>query len=236
MTMTRLWTVIGVLAVVIILAAGYAVGVGPAYTAAAESDRQLADVELQNQVKQTELDRLKALSADSTELFAELEELQLAIPATHNTSVFASQVASIAANSSVTLLNLSYISADLALAPQEETAPVTPVDGEEAEADAEAPADVEAGSEGNTQSVSSVPGLVALAVNIEVEGDYAAVHVFLERVQKAIRTFTLGSVTVDEGDEDGQFELKSTGYVYVLPGTDISTLNVDTGGDETTVG
>jgi len=234
MTMTRLWTVIGVLAVVIILAAGYAVGVGPAYTAAAESDRQLADVELQNQVKQAELDRLKALAADSTELFAELEELQLAIPASHDTSVFAAQVASIAANSSVSLLSLSYISADLALAPQEETAPVAPVD--EAEADAEAPADVEAGSEGNTQSVSSVPGLVALAVNIEVEGEYAAVHVFLERVQKAIRTFTLGSVTVDEGDEDGQFELKSTGYVYVLPGTDVSTLNVDAGGDETTVG
>lgn len=234
MTMTRLWTVIGIVAVVIILAGGYAVGVGPAYSGAAESDRQLADVELQNQIKNAELDRLKELAADSTELFAELEELQLAIPATHNTSVFATQVAAIAAKSSVTLVDLSYISADLALAPQEDVAPVAPVEGDDAEA--EAPAEAEAGSDANTQSVASVPGLVALAVNIEVEGDYAAVHVFLERVQKAIRTFTLGSVTVDKGDEDGQFELKSTGYVYVLPGTDVSTLNVDVGGDETTVG
>ncbi|MGZ0211961.1 MAG: hypothetical protein ACKVI4_05750 [Actinomycetales bacterium] len=236
MTMTRLWTVIGILAVVIILAGGYAVGVGPAYNGAVESDRQLSDVELQNQVKNAELDRLKELAADSTNLLAELEQLQLAVPASHNTSVFVRQLAAIAAKSDVVLSDVSYVSAEPALAPQEEVAPVAPIEGDEPAADAEAPTEVEAGSEENTQSVPSVPGLIAVAVSIEVEGSLPAVHVFLERVQAAVRTYTVGSITLDEGLEPGTFEFKTTGYVYVLPGAQVATSGVEPATDGTTVG
>ncbi|MBH0082529.1 hypothetical protein [Salinibacterium sp. SWN167] len=235
MTMTRLWTLIGAIAVIIILAGGYAVGVGPAYNASVDSDGQLADVELQNQVKATELERLKALDENSEELFAELEELQLAIPASHDTSVFAAQLADLAAKAGVTLNSVSYVSAEPALAPESDEAPAAPVEGEE-DADADSPAEVEAGSDENTQAVGSVPGLVAVAVSIEIEGEYAAVHSFLERVQKAVRAFTVGQVTVDEGDEAGQFELKATGYVYVLPGAEVSSVTADATGDDSTVG
>ncbi|MBH0109745.1 hypothetical protein I6E81_06160 [Salinibacterium sp. NG22] len=236
MTMTRLWTLIGVLAVVIILAAGYAVGVGPAYSAAGESDRQLVDVDTQNQVKAAELARLKALDEDSASLFAELEDLQRAIPAVHNTSVFTAQIESLASKADVTLLKISYTSAEDALAPESDVVPAPPVEGEESEADAGAATEAEAGSPENTQSVSSVPGLVAVAVSFELEGDPVALHSFLESAQTGLRTLTLSSVIFDLSSDAGVFEMKVAGYVYVLAGTDISTLNADTGADGTTVG
>lgn len=234
MTMTRLWTLIGVLAVVVILAGGYAVGVGPALSAASDSDSQLADVEIQNQVKAAELARLKSLDDDSAALFAELEELQRAIPAEHNTSVFAAQVASLAAAAEVKLIEISYLSAEEALAAEADIAPAAPVDGEETEGETEA--DTEAGANPSTQSVSSVPGLVAVAVSISLEGDPVALHSFLEKTQTGLRTLTLSAVTVDLGSDAGVFEMKVSGFVYVLPGTDVSTLNVDAGADGTTVG
>ncbi|MBH0116438.1 hypothetical protein I6E52_06220 [Salinibacterium sp. NG253] len=236
MTMTRLWTLIGVLAVVIILAAGYAVGVGPAYSAAGESDRQLADVEIQNQVKAAELARLKALDEDSASLFAELEDLQRAIPAVHDTSVFAAQAATLAAKADVTLLGVSYLSAEEALAPEADVAPVTPAEGDEGEAEAEASTAAEADATGTTQSVASVPGLIAVAVSLRLEGDPVALHKFLESTQTGLRVFTLSSVILDPATSTGDFEMKVDGFVYVLPGTDVSTLNVDAGADGTTVG
>ncbi|MBH0023230.1 hypothetical protein [Salinibacterium sp. SWN248] len=234
MTMTRLWTLIGVIAVVIILAAGYAVGVGPAYSAAGDSDSQLADVEIQNQVLAAELARLKGLDDDSADLFAELEELQRAIPAAHNTSVFAAQVATLAMNAEVTLLDISYLSAEEALAVEAEAAAVTEAEGDETDADAEVAA--EAGAAPGTQSVSSVPGLVAVAVTISLDGDPVALHQFLENSQTGLRTLTLSTVTVDNGSGEGTFEMQVSGFVYVLPGADVSTLNADTGADGTTVG
>lgn len=219
MTMTRLWTLIGVIAVIIILGGGYAVGVGPALSAASDSDQQLADVELQNQIKNTELERLKGLSKDSKELFRQLEELQLAIPATHDTSVFAAQLAALAAAAEVTLTRVSYVSAEPALAPEAESAPAAPVDDEEPSAEAAVPGAVSPGSEENALLVASVPGLIALAVSIEIEGSDLAIHQFLDSAQKAVRAFSVSNVAFDEGELEGSFALKIDGYVYVLPTT-----------------
>ncbi|MGV8913708.1 MAG: hypothetical protein ACOH14_13935 [Rhodoglobus sp.] len=227
MTMTRLWTLIAVIAVIVILGGGYAVGVGPALTAASDSDQQLADVELQNQIKNTELVRLKGLAKDSAELFGQLEELQLAIPATHNTSVFAAQLAALAAAAEVTLNRVSYVSAEPALAPESEATPAVPVDGEEPAADAGAPAAVEPGSDANTLAVPSVPGLVALAVSIEVEGSDLAIHQFLASAQEAIRAFSVSTVSFDQGEQEGTFALKIDGYVYVLPGANVPLVSSD---------
>ncbi|CAO1653512.1 Pilus assembly protein PilO [Salinibacterium sp. NYA9b] len=234
MSMTRLWTLIGALAVIVILFAGYAVGVGPAYNAAADSDAQLAEVEIQNQVKAAELARLKTLSENSDELFAELEDLQRAIPSGHDTSVFAAQLEALAAKAGVKLAKISYINAEEAVAPPSDTATAEPAEGDDAAAEDSTTVDTE--SPAIAQEVSSVPGLVSVAVTIEVVGDYESVHRFLGSAQEGIRVFTLETVTIDGSTSAAEYELKVSGYVYVLPGTFVSTVDADTGADGTTVG
>jgi len=231
MTLTRLWTLIGVVAVIVILAAGWAVGVGPALSAANESDTQLADVEIQNQVKAAELARLKALDEDSAALFAELEDLQRGIPAVHNTSVFAAQIEALASKAGVLLVSMGYLSVEEALPPETDAPVAAPVEGEEGDA-AEAPV---ATSPTDVQAVPSVPGLVAVAVTIRVAGEPAALHSFLETAQTGVRVLSMSSIIYDPATDGGEFEMKIDGYVYVLPGTDVSTLNVDAGADGTTV-
>ncbi|RLQ83493.1 hypothetical protein D9C83_03380 [Salinibacterium amurskyense] len=222
-------------AVIIILAAGWAVGVGPALSAANESDTQLADVEIQNQVKAAELARLKALDEDSAALFAELEDLQRAIPAVHNTSVFAAQIEALASKAGVLLVSTGYLSVEEALPPETDAPVAAPVEGEEGDA-AEAPvAEADASSPTDVQAVPSVPGLVAVAVTIRVAGEPAALHSFLETAQTGVRVLSMSSIIYDPATDGGEFEMKIDGYVYVLPGTDVSTLNVDAGADGTTV-
>ncbi|MGV8858000.1 hypothetical protein [Rhodoglobus sp.] len=228
MTLTRMWSLIGAVAVIVILLAGYAAGVAPALAAADSANEEIASVELQNSLKKNELADLKELSENSDTLFADLAEVQRSIPTGHETSVFASKLGSLAAAAGVTLVKISYVSAADALAPEEEAAPVVPAEGDEAgtaETDAATPApapDVASAS----QSVPSVPGLVAIGVDIQIAGSYSAIHTFLESVQSADRSFSVANVSVEADSTLTTWEMTISGAVYVLldgPTTIVST-------------
>ncbi|MGV8852781.1 MAG: hypothetical protein ACOH1M_09490 [Rhodoglobus sp.] len=226
MTLTRMWTLIGAVAVILILLAGYAAGVAPALAAADSANEEIATVELQNTVKANELADLKELSENSDKLFADLAEVQRSIPAGHETSVFASKLGELAAVAGVTLTKVTYVSAADALAPEQEAAPVAPAEGDEAEAaetDTPAPAPDVASA---TQPVPSVPGLVAIGVDIQISGSYAAIHIFLESVQSADRSFSVANVSVQADSALTTWEMTISGAVYVLldgPATIVST-------------
>ncbi|EAR25711.1 hypothetical protein A20C1_07523 [marine actinobacterium PHSC20C1] len=228
MTLTRLWSLIGAIAVLIILFAGYAAGVAPALAAASSADEEIESVELQNQVKTNELAALKALSENSDELFADVAELQQAIPSTHETTVFAQQLNRLAAAAGVKVIDLSFISASDAVSPEEAAAPVAPVEGsEEAPAEAVAPTP---GAESTTTSVPSVPGLIAMGVDINVSGTYADINKFMQSVQMNNRSFSVAAVAVQPGITSTEFEMKLSGSIYVL--LDGSAAFATTGGGD----
>jgi Tfp pilus assembly protein PilO len=215
MTLTRVWSLIGAVAVLIILLAGYAAGVAPALAAASSADEEIASVELQNQVKTNELAALKDLSENSEELFAEVEELQQAIPSSHEASVFAQQLNQLAAAAGVEIIDVSFISAADAVSPDEAMAPVAPVEeGEEAPAEPAAPAP----EPESTTSVPSVPGLVAMSVDINISGPYANINKFMQSVQMNSRSFSVAAVSVQPGITSTEFDMKLSGAIYVLLG------------------
>ncbi|QYH35333.1 hypothetical protein [Salinibacterium sp. M195] len=216
MTMTRLWNVIGAVAVLLILVLGYVGGVSPALTSATNSDSELESVELQNTVKANELAALKELSDNSEKLMADLAAVQLAVPSTHESSVYGSQLAQIAAAAGVTLVTVGYVTATEAVGPVDTTVPAAPVEGEEATDDAaEAPA-VEPGASQSAETVPSVPGLVSLGISVTATGSYAALNSFVNAVQANKRSMSVTSVEIRVAPQSGEFDLVLLGSVYVL--------------------
>ncbi|MBH0129935.1 hypothetical protein [Salinibacterium sp. NK8237] len=215
MTMTRLWNVVAVVAVLLILLLGYVVGVSPALTAASDSDNELLTVEATNQVKMAELDALKALAEDSDSLFADLEEFNKIVPSGHNSSVFASQLESLAAAAGVQIESIAYVTAVEALAPTEAVDTSTEAADDESETD-DADTEVAEPVAPVTPTTSSVAGLVALDVSIQVTGSFEDVNKFLQSVQNNQRAFSVSSVQVDADSDDGVADMVLLGSVYVL--------------------
>lgn len=233
MSLAKVWNIAGVAVVLLILLLGYVVGVSPALASASESDAELVTVEAQNQVKSAELAALKALSEDSDQLFADLKELDLAVPSTSNTSVFANRINALAEAAGVTFAEVSFTTAAEAISPTTEAdvAPVEPAEGEEAEAEAAAePAPAEPATSGT--AVASVPGLIALGVNINVSGSPAAVSRFLASVQLDKRSFSVASIDLDTDPVSGESELAVLGSVYVLTTNAAVPVQTATSGDE----
>lgn len=229
MTLTRMWTLIGAIAVLLILFAGYAAGVAPALAAASSADEEIASVELQNTVKTNELAELKKLKENSDQLFAELEDLQQSIPATHESSEFAQKLNALAAAAGVAITKVTFVGASDAVAPEEATAPVAPAEGEDEGATSEAEAATPApAAESATQAVAAVPGLIAMGVDIDVVGKYAAVNKFMQSVQMNNRSFSVSSVAVQLGSTTTEFEMTLSGAIYVL--LDGATAAVTTAG------
>ncbi|QAV70257.1 hypothetical protein ESZ53_07260 [Salinibacterium sp. UTAS2018] len=215
MTMTRMWNVIGVAAVLLILLLGYVVGVSPALADAVIADEELVAVEAQNQVKTNELAALKALAADSDQLFADLAEAQIAIPGTQLSSEFARQVSNLATSAGATFTELSYSSVTEALAPEAEVAvSAAPEDGGETAEGAEPVAEAEAPA--GPTAIQSVPGLVSVGVSIRASGSRSDLLKFINSVQLYQRAFSVTSTNLQAGGDDGGYELDLEGAVYVL--------------------
>ncbi len=104
---TRYWTIGGVLVIVVVLVLGFFLGVQPQLQAAAVSQRDLADVEAQNQLQRVELEALKQQFELLPEITAELEELRLSIAATASIDTFTTQLSSQLAATGVTLVNFT---------------------------------------------------------------------------------------------------------------------------------
>lgn len=214
MKLTRVWNLVGVVVVPLILLLGYVVGVAPALTSAADSDAEIASVEAQNQVKSAELAALRALDEDSVQLFAELEELQFAVPAIHDTSVFANRIDELATAAGIAFVEVSYVTAVDAVSPVAASETPTETPGEADERETEQPAPEAAGD--SSQAVPSVPGLISLGVNIRVSGSPAAVNQFLASVQLDKRAFSISSIDLATDSETGVSELGLIGAIYVM--------------------
>jgi Tfp pilus assembly protein PilO len=104
---TRTWTIGGVLAIVVVLALGFFLGIQPQLQAADLAQRQLIDVEAQNDLARLELEALKQQFELLPEITAELDALRLSIPATASIDEFTTQLAGQLAATGVTLVTFT---------------------------------------------------------------------------------------------------------------------------------
>ena len=103
----RYWTIGGVLVIVVVLILGFFLGVQPQLQAAAIAQRNLSDVEAQNQLQRVELEALKQQFDQLPEITAELEELRLSIPGTASIDEFVTQLSGQLAAAGVTLVTFT---------------------------------------------------------------------------------------------------------------------------------
>ena len=100
----RYWTIGGTLVTVMVLALGFFLGVQPQLQTAAIAQRDLVDVQAQNQLQRAELEALKQQFELLPEITAELDALRFSIPDDAAIDEFTTQLSAQVASTGVTLV------------------------------------------------------------------------------------------------------------------------------------
>ncbi|WIB35892.1 hypothetical protein [Curtobacterium sp. MCJR17_043] len=130
MTRNRLNMVLAVLAMVVVAAAGFFLGVQPQLSRAATDGAQQATVEHENAVKSGELARLRQQAKTLPEMRTALAELQASVPSSDRMSAFYDEVDQAATTAGVTVSTITTSDATAYIPPVTEAAS-TATDGAE---------------------------------------------------------------------------------------------------------
>jgi Tfp pilus assembly protein PilO len=127
---TRNWSIGGAVVIIVVVALGFFLGVQPQLQAAQIAQRDLADVEAQNDLKRLELEALKQQFAALPEVQAKLDAIRLSVPADASIETFTTQLAALVAAAGVTLQTFSTTS-PIPFVASDQAAPLIPteVDG-----------------------------------------------------------------------------------------------------------
>ncbi len=102
-TSTRNWTIGGTLVIIVVVALGLFLGVQPQLQLAQIAQRDLADVEAQNDLQRLELESLRQRFEALPEVRAELEAIRLSIPADASVETFTTELSGLVGVAGVTL-------------------------------------------------------------------------------------------------------------------------------------
>lgn len=230
MDKTRLWIIGSVLAMVVIAALGWVIGIQPQLDQSAAADTQTLQVDGTNTASQVVLNKLKKDSADLPELKSQLDALGTSIPSASQTPEFMNELTALAAANGLTI-TASQITDGAGFVP-----PVNPA--------APAPAATTSGSGSTatptpsptptsaptpTPAPTAVPGMppavsslvtkddfTVIPVSVTVRGGYANIVAFVEAAQKGQRLFMVNGVDVGPAANGPGFDGKVSGLIYVL--------------------
>lgn len=216
MTNTRWWTAGSLLAMAIIVALGWYLGIDPRLTEARTADDERVGVEAQNAVYEKTLVTLKELDEDLPALSAQLEGLTAALPADAEISTLLGQLNELAAQSSVELTSvITGVPARFQSTLPEPAPAPAPVEGEEAAAPAVAPTD------------AAPENFVVVPIEATVRGDRLGVLEFVNKVQYGTRLFFVDQLAVGYDEEIGG-QVTIQGYVYVLTDNSVPAATEET--------
>lgn len=226
MDKTRLWIIGSVLAMVVVAALGWVLGIQPQLDQSAAADAQTLQVEGTNTVSQGTLNKLRKDSEALPQLKSQLDALRLAIPAQSDTPAFMDELNSLAAANGLTI-TVSQITDGQGFVP-----PANPA--------APAPAATTTGS-GSTATPTpsptptptaapvAVPGMppavsalvtkddfTVIPVSVTVRGDYPNIVAFAAAAQKGQRLFLVNGIDVGPAANGPGFDGKVSGFIYVL--------------------
>jgi hypothetical protein len=216
MSKTRLW-VIGVIAgVLIIVIAGYVLGISPVLSQASAANVQAATIEAGNGQSQRQLASLKQQFIKIDGLKKKLNTLRLSIPEQQQASVFINEISALSAANGVSVQSIAVASATLY------TAPVTATTTAPAATTATSTATPSPTAAPTTPAATTaVPasGLVLVPVTLSVQGTLAQDEAFLTALQLGDRLFLSSSFVLTEDAGGGTFTANIGGDIFTLQGT-----------------
>ncbi len=241
MDKNRLWIIGSVLAMVIIVALGWFLGIAPQLAGAAAADTQRAGVEAVNAQHRAELARLKRDFSHLGTLNGQLASLSESVPSDSAMPAFVNEINAVASATGVTVTGFS-------VADAKPYAPVQPP-GAAAPASSSATPSPSA-SPAATPTPSPVPAPVAgmppvtspkltaanfssLAVTLLVQGDYQQILSFVNGLQEGKRLFLVDGITTTAAPPPsgtssskaatGSDKASISGLVYVVTPTTAAT-------------
>lgn len=207
MTTTRWWITGAVLAMAVIVALGWGLGIEPRLSEARAADEERVQVEAVNATYEAVLVELEELDDDLPALTRELDGLRAALPSDAQVSTLLGQLNALAARSGVALTAITAgVPASFESGQPVAEAPAAPVEGDEATEPAEdAPA---------VPAPATLENFVSVPISVTATGDQAGVLEFVERVQFGTRLFLVEGLTVVNDEKGGTVTIE--GMVYVL--------------------
>lgn len=234
MASTKVWVGGTAVVSVALLGGTWFLAVAPTLTAAAETRTQADAAEQQNDALRDKIAQLEVDFDNLPALEQELTDLRVGIPTTLELADYLRELDSLAAASSITLLDVRFedaqtvpvAAAPAPAAPEPSATATAGTDGTDA-GTSTAGEDAAAGEAGSA-APAAVDGFVAVPVTFTALGSFPNALSFLTAVQVGTqRVFLPGTVTIEgQGAEaasggrpetvEGDAELKITGYIYVL--------------------
>lgn len=228
MSKNRLNMLIAVLAMVVVAAAGFFLGVQPQLAQAASNRAQQTTVEATNNTTAKELARLRDRAKSLPEMQSELTGLEASVPSTTSMSRFYSEVDGIASTSGVTVSAITTSDALAYAPPASSTATDTDASAtSSATATPEPTASASASAAPSAPDVTTNPAITGsnfsvIPVSVSVDGSFEQALSFASGTRDGARLLLIDSISssASDGSADGTAASTTTwtfsGYVYVL--------------------
>jgi len=216
----RLW-IIGLATItVVLLLAGWFIGVQPLLASAAAADTERANIESQNDAKAAAIAQLAIANENIGELEDEYSVLKKSIPGTKGSAAFISGLDGLAGQAGVRIEAITVGDAQPYTVPVSAVAVVAPDPAETPEGDeAEVAAPVvtvPVGAVAVTNPLITPENFVGVAVTVNVVGSYDAVLGFVNGMQMGERLFLLTAFTSTTNADTPDVTATVTGMIYVL--------------------
>ncbi|MFJ3384961.1 MULTISPECIES: hypothetical protein [unclassified Curtobacterium] len=229
MSKNRLNMMIAVLAMVIVAAAGFFLGVQPQLAQAASNRAQQTTVEATNNTTAKELARLRDRAKTLPEMQSELTGLEASVPSTASMSRFYSEIDGIASTSGVTVSAITTSDALAYAPPASSTATAAASDAAASGTTAtpEPTASASASAAPTAPDVTTNPSITGsnfsvIPVSVSVDGSFEQALSFASGTRDGARLFLIDSISSSAPDGSADATAASTttwtfsGYVYVL--------------------
>lgn len=230
MDKTRLWIIGSALAMVVVAALGWVLGIQPQLDQSAQADAQTLQVNSTNAVNQVTLDKLKKDSAALPALKSRLADLGASVPSSADIPAFSDELNALAAANGLTVTDSQVTDAKGYVPPVDPSAttPTTPSSGSSSTA-TPTPTPHATPAATPTPAPTAVPGMppsvsplvtkddfAVVPVSITVRGDYPNIVAFIAAAQKGQRLFLVNGIDVGPAANGPGFDGKVSGLIYVL--------------------
>ena len=230
MDKTRLWIIGSVLAMVVVAALGWVLGIQPQLDQSAAADAQTLQVDGTNTANQLALNKLKKDSAALPELKSQLDGIATSIPAEAQTPAFMDELNALAAANSLTVTASQITDGQGFVPPADPKAPASAATASGSGSTATpTPSPSSTPAPTPTPAPTAVPGMppaasslvtkddfTVIPVSVTVRGEYANIVAFVAAAQKGQRLFLVNGLDVGPASNGPGFDGRVSGFIYVL--------------------
>lgn len=219
---------LGTLALLVVVAGGWLVLVGPATGALGTTRTELVDTTDANRLLRTRLARLQAQRDDLGTVRDVAESLAVVAPPTADQPGFFALIDAAARAAGLRSDQVTTLSPTVPVAL---TAPAPPAGEQEAAPDGAAPATSATAATAATAAASAAPApsLAVQSVTVAVEASYRQVRDLLAELERMERAFLVQSVALSGSEGEGGLVVTITGSTFVAPPVALPVLDDDQG-------